>query len=203
MSSNNKFWDVEDLLMSNETVSCIANKDITGLTFNDKDTNLDFDSITKEGQKLELPYWMGNKLRKNEFVTIKKPKFLTYKFYYQTVADPTIINFKNKNNFIYDLYLEMIPYMDEEAKWSRNIADCFYKRFYYIFLNSIDIEFENHNLIKNLSLKEKKFYDEMLKINRNFKYYHENYFFNNKTFEEVNEANKKIVMKKKKMNSSN
>jgi len=202
MSSNNKFWDLEDLLMSNETVTCMANKDIIGLTFNDKASNLDFDCLTKEGQKLEIPYWMANKLRKNEFVTMKKPKFLTDKFYNQTVADPTIINFKNKNNFIYNLYLEMIPYMDDEAKWSKNIAECFFKRFYYIFLNSIDIEFENHNLIKNLSIKEKKFYDEMLKINRNFKYFHENYFFNNKCLEDINEA-KKVILKKKKMSSLN
>ena len=202
MTSNNKFWDLDDLLMSNEIVTCMANKDIYGLTFNDKASNLDFDSLTKEGQKLEIPYWMGNKLRKNEFVTMKKPKFLTDKFYNQTVADPVIINFKNKNNYIYYLYLEMIPFMDEEAKWSKNIAECFFKRFFYIFLNSIDIEFENHNLIKNLSIKEKKFYDEMLRINRNFKYYHENYFFNNKSLEEIIEA-KKINLKKKKINAFN
>lgn len=201
--SINKFWDIEDLLMSNETVTCMANKDIVGLTFNDKASNLDFDTITKEGQKLEIPYWMGNKLRKNEFVSMKKPKFMTDKFYNQTVADPTIINLKNKNNYIYNLYLEMIPYMDDEGKWSKNIADVFYKRLYYIFLNSIDIDFENHNLIKNLSLKEKKFYDEMLRINRNFKYYHENYFFNNKCLDEIYEMKKVSMLKKKKIGALN
>jgi len=199
MNNNNKFWDIEDILMSNEQISCVADKDIIGLNFNEKHSSLDFDSINKEGQKLEIPLWMANNLRKKGYITIKNPKFLTDKFYNQMVADPTIINFKNKNNYIFDLYIQLIPLLDEQQKWSKNIAISFYKRLFYIFLNSTDIHFENHSLIKNLSFKEKRFYDESLKINRNFKYYIEFYTFNNKSLEEIVEA-KKLIIKKKKTN---
>jgi len=197
MSYINKFWDIDDILMSNEQVTCVADKDIYGISLNDNNSSLDLDSFTKEGQKLELPLWTANNLRKKGYVTIRNPKFLTDKFFNQMVADPTIINFKNKNNYIFDLYIQLIPLLDEQQKWPRNIAISFYKRLFYIYLNSTDIHFENHALIKNLSFREKRFYDELLKVNRNFKYYMEFYSYNNKSLEEIVEA-KKMNLKKKK-----
>lgn len=197
MSSYNKYWDIDDILMSNEQMTCMADKDLRGVNFNDKTAHLDLDAVTKEGQKLELPLWLAKLLRKKGYITIRNPKFMAEKFYNQIVADPTIINFKNKNNYIYDLYIQLIPMLDENHKWSKNTAFAFFKRLFYLFMNSTDIHFENHSLIKTLSFKEKRFYDESLKINRSFKYYLEFYCFNNKSLEEIVEAKKLTHLKKK------
>jgi hypothetical protein len=198
----NKFWDIDDILMTQEVIASIAEDDIKGINFNNKPNGIgDFSddvNITREGNKVESPIWFALVLRDNNFVAINAPKYLTDKFYNLLQADPTIINFKAKSNYIYDLFLKLIPYFDEEErKWPKMICDSIHKRFIYFMKNSTNVVFENYPLMKNMCHKEKQFYDKMVKINKNIKIFIDNYENNNKTLDEVSEI-KTLARKSKK-----
>jgi hypothetical protein len=195
---SNKFWEVDNLLMSNELVSCIAETDIFGLDLGDKSkqTSGGGNAIV-EGSKLEVPLWFGLILRKINYVSIKQPKYLTDKFYNQLQADPVIVSFKNKNPFIYDICMQLIPYLDDDQKWPKCLAETLYKRFLHLLKNSSNVIYENEQLLKLLSWKEKNFYDKTVKINKNVKFYLENYENNNKLLDDIIEAKKNNQKRKK------
>jgi hypothetical protein len=196
-----KFWDADDLLMSQEQVISIAEKDLQGLIFGNKCEIGNFEeeqNITKEGHKLEAPLWFALVLRNESFVTINNPKFLTDKFYHMLQADPTIVNFKNKSLHFYEICLKLIPFLDEEDKWPRILAETIQKRFLNFMKNAANVKYENYNLTKLVCLREKKYYDKQVKINKNVKFFLENYQNNNKSLEDIIFA-KKISKKTKKI----
>jgi hypothetical protein len=194
---NNKFWDVDDLLMSNQTISCITEADILAFDFSQKNGSIQYQDVIKEGNKLELPLWLALLFRANSWVSIKQPKYISDKFYNQLKADPTIVNFKKKNEYLYDCCIKLIPFLDEERKWHVCLAYSLYKRYLFLFQNSTDVSFENHSLINMICIKEKNFYELMTKISRSFKFYLDNYINNNNNLEELIQAKKNSIKKKK------
>jgi hypothetical protein len=194
---NNKFWDVDDLLMSNEIVSCITETDILSFDFDQK--SIICDNIIKEGNKIDVPLWFAILLRINNFVSIKQPKYLSDKFYNQLRADPTVVNFKSKSNYLYDICLKLIPFLDEELKWPKCFAFSMYMRYLYLYQNSTNVMYENQSIIKLSCLREKNFYEKMVKINRNLKFYLDNYSNNNNDLDLIVEA-KRMTLKRKKFN---
>lgn len=197
--SLNKFWDADDLLMSNEIITSTLDMDIIGLDLTDKSGNIyNKDKEIKEGSKLEAPLWLTLTLRKmNNSITIRQPKYLTDKYYNQLQADPVIVNFKAKNPYLYDIVMHLIPYLDEENKWPKCYGEVFYKRFLHLLKNSSNIVYENQSLMKILAWKEKNFYDKIVRINKNIRFYLDNYENNNKNLDELIEA-KKLNQKRKK-----
>ena len=207
-----KFWEVDDILMTSEIVPCMAEEDIKGLNFHDKlngvgdfseDNNI---NITKEGNKLEVPLWFALILKETGYVSMIHPKYLTDKFYNLLQTDPTIVNFKVKNVFIYDICMKLIPVLEnknnneeEERNWPRTLSDTIHKRFLYFLKNASNVVYENYSLMKIVCHREKTFYDKMVKINKNVRFYIENYENNNKNLDEVVQA-KLVGKKSKKLN---
>jgi hypothetical protein len=197
---NNKFWDVDDLLASNAIVSCMTQVDMLALDFtNQKNSTVMHQDVIKEGNKLEIPLWLALLFRANGYLTINQPKYLSDKFYNQLRADPTIVNFKKKNEYLYDCSRKLIPYIDEERKWHVCLAYSLYRRLFFLFQNSTDVNFENHMIINMICLKEKCFYELMTQISRSFKFYLDNYTHNNNNLDELINA-KKMSAKRKKIN---
>jgi len=194
----NKYWDADDLLMTNETMTSIIDADIEGLDLTDKSGNVyNKNKSIKEGSKLDAPLWLTLILRKMNHITIRQPKYLTDKFYNQLQADPTIVNFKAKNPYIYDIVMHLIPLLDEENKWAKCYGEVIYSRLLHVLKNSSNIIYENQSLMKLLAWKEKNFYDKVVRINKNIRFYLDNYENNNKNLDEIIEA-KKLNQKRKK-----
>jgi hypothetical protein len=198
--SSNKFWDLDDLLMSNEIIPCEADIDIYGLEQNEFQTKNDKDELyIPEKTKIECPLWIALLFRQANCISINTPKYLSDKFYHTLLADPAIINFKNKNNFFYEICMSLIPYLDEENKWAAVLVKALYKRLIFLNTNSVNVEYEDQHILKISCLKEKYFYDKAVKINRSTQYYLSNYLNNNKNFEEIM-TNRSRTQKKKKNN---
>jgi len=194
----NKFWDADDVIMSNEIISATIDTDITGLDFNDKTGNIyNKQKVIKESAKLEAPLWLILNLKKTNYVTIRQPKYLTEKYYNLLQADPEIVNFKAKNPFLYDIVMHLIPHLDDENKWARCYGEVIYKRLLHLLKNSSNIVYENQSLMKILAWKEKNFYDKIVKINKNIRFFLDNYENHNKNLDELIEAKKKHQKKKK------
>jgi hypothetical protein len=201
--SSNKFWEADDILMTNEIVTGIAETDICGINFHDKSTGLGYfteDNVTREGNKLEVPLWFAAVLKEQQSAGIKQPKYMTDKYYNLLSADPTFVNIKSKNFYFYEISSKLSSYIDqEEQKWPKLLAAVIHRRFLYFLRNSSNVIYENHSLAKIISLREKLFYDKMVKINKNVKFFLENYENNNKNLDELVEA-KKMSKKVKKTN---
>ena len=69
----------------------------------------------------------------------------------------------------------------------------------YFLKNASNVVYENYSLMKIVCHKEKTFYDKMVKINKNVRFYIENYENNNKNLDEVVQA-KLVGKKSKKLN---
>lgn len=197
--SSNKFWDLDDILMSDEIITCIADQDIYGVDFISK-SNVNMDNVVIEGNSLDIPVWLIMVLRQMNLITVKSPKYLTDQFYRNLNTDhPEIINFKSKNNYFYDICAKLIPILDDEQKWPKCITHVMYQRYLKILKNSVDVQYEDEEITKKSCMREKNFYDKMVKLNRNMKFYIENYENNNRALDELIEA-KKMKTKKKKIN---
>jgi hypothetical protein len=192
---NNKYWDIDDILMNNEIVSCTAEMDLPSFDYNKK--SIIIDNTIKEGNKIDLPVWLALVLRRENFLSFKQPKYLSDKFYNQLRADPNVVNFKSKNNYLYDICLLIMTFLDDENKWPKCLAYAMYKRFLYLYQNSLNVQFENQSILKISCLKEKNFYEKMIKNNRNLKFYLDNYLNNNNNLETLEEA-KKMGQKRRK-----
>jgi hypothetical protein len=196
-NDNKQFWDVDDLLMSNQVVSCVTETELFSFDFSPKNNVIQYEDTIKEGNKLEIPLWLALLLRANNYVTIKQPKYLSDKFYNQLKADPTIVNFKKKNEYLYDCCKKLIPCLDEERRWHKCLAYSLYKRYLFLFQNSTDVNFENHSIINKVCVQEKCFYDLMMRNSRAFKFYLDNYTNNNNNLDELLNAKKMNVKRKK------
>jgi hypothetical protein len=194
--SSSKYWDAEDLLMSQEMLSTMTEEDIKGINFQDKVNGVgnfdaenrsnNLDTITREGSKLDVPLWFALILREYNFSSLNQPKYLTEKFYSQLQTDSTIVNFKLKNFYLYDIYLKLITFFDEEdKKWPKIIAETINKRFLFLMKNAANVIYENYSLTKIMCFKEKIFYDKMVKVNKNIKFFIENYENNNKNLDDI------------------
>jgi hypothetical protein len=193
--SSSKYWEAEDLLMSQEMMSTMTEEDIQGINFQDKVNGVgnfdsqnrnNIDTITREGSKLDVPLWFALILKDNNYISLNQPKYLTDKFYSQLQTDSTIVNFKVKNFYLYDIYLKLIPFFEEEErKWPKMIAETIHKRFLFLMKNAANVIYENYSLTKIMCFKEKIFYDKMVKVNKNIKFFIENYENNNKNLDDI------------------
>jgi hypothetical protein len=197
---NNKFWDIDDLLMVNEKIDMIAETDICGLNTSENVRNISNElTIINEGNKITVPLWVAINLRNLTVASIKNPKYLTIKYYNYLENDPTITNLKEKNPFFYDICLKLIPYLEDDLKWPQLISNTLYKRYFHLFKNSVDVQYENQTILTIACWKEKAFYEKMVKNSRTVKFYKENYLNNNNSLDEYIEA-KRLNIKKKKVN---
>ena len=190
----NKYWDINDIVSTNENVICIVEKDLHNIPELDKSIISNDDSNTiKEGSKLELPLWLALPFQVTENVSIQPPKYFNNKMNNNLQADPTIVNLKLKTNYFYDICLKLLPYLDENKIWPKCLIITFAKRYYRIIMNSANVQYEDNNIIMTLCLKEKEFYERMVTLNKEIKFYIQNYKNNNKLLSDglINNAKKK------------
>jgi GINS complex protein len=186
LHSKNKYWDIHDILAGNEILTCEVEKDLYNINELDKTINFNNseENVIKQETKLELPLWMALDFQDNELVKIHNPKFFNKKLLNHLQVDPVIANLKTKSNYFYEVAMKLIPYLDENKQWEKCLAKTFSKRYLFLLQNSVNVKFENYGILKNLSYKEKIFYEKMISIHRAFKFFTENYSNNNKTLED-------------------
>ena len=88
-------------------------------------------------------------------------------------------------------------------KWLKCLSRTSYIRFYHFFINSHNVKLLNSITEKKLSVRELKFFNKMVLIDKNNRYYKINYSNNNKILDEKIEARKnRHKMKKETENIS-
>ena len=151
------------------------------------------DNQFKKNEIIKLPLTLSltlaNAPDEKNYVSIQTPNTLTDDYYFLLKADPIVPNF-NKNKYFYDEYLLLKNHLNIDDKWNQCLINTNFNRYLYYFNNSFNIQSINNTVEKKTSKKEQIFFNKMVHINNNNKYFQENYCNNNKVLEEKIEAKK-------------
>ena len=201
---SNSYWDIDDALMSQELIKCKCNTDdcnFLSILKIDKDDDTQF----LEGEEIQLPISLASILGENSFIDIMKPKFLSDEYYKMLNSDPEIPDFSKENKYFYEKSILLTPYIIDydDMKWLKCLSRTSYIRFYHFFINSHNVKSLNSITEKKLSIKELKFFNKMVLVDKNNRFYKVNYSHNNKILDEKIEARKnRHKMKKETENIS-
>ena len=187
----NSYWNIDSILLGMTKKECKLNYDLDFLKelFPGQESSTQF----KKNEMVKLPLTLAitlyNAPDQNKYVSIQTPSTLSDEYYYLLKADPVVPNF-NKNKYIYDEYLLLKDNINIDKKWDQCLINTNFNRYLYYYNNSFNIKNINNIVEKKTSKNEQAFFNKMVHINNNNKYFQENYSNNNKVLEEKIEAKK-------------
>jgi hypothetical protein len=187
----NSYWNIDSILLGMTKKECKLNYDLDFLKelFPGQENSTQF----KKNEMVKLPLTLAitlyNAPDQNKYVSIQTPSTLTDEYYFLLKADPVVPNFNN-NKYIYDEYLLLKDNINIDKKWDQCLINTNFKRYLYYYNNSFNIKNINNIVEKKTSKNEQAFFNKMVHINNNNKYFQENYSNNNKVLEEKIEAKK-------------
>ena len=187
----NSYWNIDSILLGMTKKECKLNYDLDFLKelFPGQESSTQF----KKNEMVKLPLTLAitlyNAPDQNKYVSIQTPSTLSDEYYYLLKADPVVPNF-NKNKYIYDEYLLLKDNINIDKKWDQCLINTNFNRYLYYYNNSFNIKNINNIVEKKTSTNEQAFFNKMVHINNNNKYFQENYSNNNKVLEEKIEAKK-------------
>ena len=187
----NSYWNIDSILLGMTKKECKLNYDLDFLKelFPGQENSTQF----KKNEMVKLPLTLAitlyNAPDQNKYVSIQTPSTLTDEYYFLLKADPVVPNFNN-NKYIYDEYLLLKDNINIDKKWDQCLINTNFKRYLYYCNNSFNIKNINNIVEKKTSKNEQAFFNKMVHINNNNKYFQENYSNNNKVLEEKIEAKK-------------
>ena len=187
----NSYWNIDSILLGMTKKECKLNYDLDFLKelFPGQENSTQF----KKNEMVKLPLTLAitlyNAPDQNKYVSIQTPSTLTDEYYFLLKADPVVPNFNN-NKYIYDEYLLLKDNINIDKKWDQCLINTNFKRYLYYYNNSFNIKNINNIVEKKTSKNEQAFFNKMVHINNNNKYFQENYSNNNKILEEKIEAKK-------------
>ena len=187
----NSYWNIDSILLGMTKKECKLNYDLDFLKelFPGQENSTQF----KKNEMVKLPLTLAitlyNAPDQNKYASIQTPSTLTDEYYFLLKADPVVPNFNN-NKYIYDEYLLLKDNINIDKKWDQCLINTNFKRYLYYYNNSFNIKNINNIVEKKTSKNEQVFFNKMVHINNNNKYFQENYSNNNKVLEEKIEAKK-------------
>ena len=188
----NSYWNIDSILLGMTKKECKLNYDLDFLKdlFPGGQENINqFKKNEVIKMPLTLSLTLANAPDEKNYVTIQTPQTLSDDYYYMLKADPTVPNF-NKNKYFYDEYLLLKNNLNIDDKWNQCLINTNFNRYLYYYNNSFNIQSINNTVEKKTSKKEQVFFNKMVHINNNNKYFQENYCNNNKDLDERIEAKK-------------
>ena len=188
----NSYWNIDSILHGMTKKECKLNYDLDFLKdlFPGQENNNQFNKNEIIKLPLTLALTLSNPPDDKKYITMQTPNTLSDEYYALLIADPIVPNF-NKNKYYYDEYLLLKNNLSiDEKKWNNCIINTNFNRYLYYYNNSFNIKSINNTVEKKTSKKEQIFFNNMVNINNNNKYFQENYCNNNKILDEKIEAKK-------------
>ena len=187
----NSYWSIDSILLGMTKRECKLNNDLFFLKelFPGQENENQFKQNEVVKLPLTLSLTLANALDDKKYISIQTPTTLTDDYYYLLKAEPTVPSF-SKNKYFYDEFLLLRNQLNVDEKWNQCLINTNFKRYLYYYNNSFDIKNINSVVEKKASKTEQVFFNKMVHINNNIKYFQENYGNNNKILEEKIEAKK-------------
>ena len=187
----NSYWSIDSILLGMTKKECKLNYDLDFLKelFPGQENNNQFKKNEIIKLPLTLSLTLANAPDEKNYVSIQTPNSFSDEYYFLLKADPIVPNF-NKNKYFYDEYLILKNHLNIDEKWNQCLINTNFNRYLYYYNNSFNIQNINDTVEKKTSKKEQIFFNKMVHINNNNKYFQENYSNNNKILEEKIQAKK-------------
>ena len=200
----NTYWNLDEILMSTEKINCKLLRNLPALDLLTPQNSIGHTSY-KADEVVPLPLTIAVAYSLKEIILVEKPAYLQEQYYNILQADPTISDLSGKNRYFYEkcnLIMPLLPKITEEEKnendkWIKCLVRTVFLRFLYYYKNSQNVQIINTTIQRKSSNTEIKFFEKMVKLNNNIKFFKENYSNNNKVLDEKIEA-KKMRLKMKK-----
>jgi len=94
------YYEIDDIIAEAENIPCLFNIDAVKLGYLDDAGNED--DLAKD-TRIELPYWLTQVLTTRNMVTVELPKCFTPRFKTALLADPAVVDLRDRQEFFYEL----------------------------------------------------------------------------------------------------
>mmetsp|Transcript_11247 Transcript_11247/g.12748 ORF Transcript_11247/g.12748 Transcript_11247/m.12748 type:complete len:194 (-) Transcript_11247:1122-1703(-) len=128
------YYGIDDILSEEDQIPVTFNTDAFNLGF--LDSTSDSPELGK-GAQVELPCWLADILAQRNFVKIKMPKHYTKKYRTYLLADPTVVNLRDKSSFYYDTGIRLCKFFRSSAEASILVSTCL-KAFSFRYRSILD-----------------------------------------------------------------
>lgn len=122
-----KYWDIDDILAEDDNVTVIAMHKGYKLSFLDPNANKTEKDL-EEGTKTEIPLWLAHRLSVHKFLAVESPLPYREKFKKALLADPTVINLRDKSAYYYERAIRLADILEDSGSISEVLPEIFLKR---------------------------------------------------------------------------
>lgn len=154
------YWDIDDILAEEESVTIKVTKDFEGLGFLNPVAN---DINLKKSSRLAVPLWLGSLMAMREMVNIEVPKFYGESYRNTLEADPRIISLKERSNYFFEVGGKLSSLL-EGANLIELLLKVFISRVLHLF-NEITNN-SDPKIVKKLTEIELEIYERGMKTFR-------------------------------------
>ncbi|CAJ1860463.1 unnamed protein product [Sphenostylis stenocarpa] len=106
-----KYYDIDDIIMEEETVSVIFQKAASGVGI-DPSSEMDF---IETGSKVELPFWLAHELQLRQAVSVNVPSCFDQKTRLEIQADSAGVDLRSRCPFFYDFGCKIAPIVGDRT----------------------------------------------------------------------------------------
>lgn len=98
------YYNIDDILAEAELIPCVFNTDAIDLGYLDESSG---EKDLKKNSKVDLPYWLTSVLTSRNMVKLELPRVFGPRFQVSFLADPSIVNLKDRCPYFYELGLKL------------------------------------------------------------------------------------------------
>ncbi|XP_014495563.1 DNA replication complex GINS protein PSF3-like isoform X1 [Vigna radiata var. radiata] len=108
---NTKYYDIDDIIMEEETVSVIFQKTASGVGI-DPSSEKDF---IETGSKVELPFWLAHELQMRQAVSVNIPSCFDKTTRLEIQADSAGVDLRSRCPFFYEFGCKIAPVVGDRT----------------------------------------------------------------------------------------
>jgi GINS complex subunit 3 len=152
------YYDVDSILASEERVPVTFNCDAVGLGYLGAGSGKEEDIA--EGTRMELPFWLADRLIRKKIVSINLPKYYSQKYRNYLKADPQSIDVRSACPVYYTLGMRLAPWLglDQEGQEAlkNDLVEALVERYFSVLDCSQNSKGDdNSDFIKPLTEEER------------------------------------------------
>ncbi|BFZ53127.1 DNA replication protein [Savitreella phatthalungensis] len=118
------YYDIDAILATQQKLPCTFRLDVPGLGFLESEETHDI----KEGQRVELPYWLAELLGIRETLDIGRPKMLSAGVCNALKASPRHVDLRGQSTHFYAAAAKYLDWSDRPDQLAQVIIETFRSR---------------------------------------------------------------------------
>ena len=157
--NSNKYWDIDDVLADEESVSTTILNEGYRLSFLDPNSSKTQKDL-EAGTKTDLPLWLASRLISHKFIAIDTPLPYREKYKKALLADPTVVNLRDKSAYYYERAIRLSGMLEDSGSIADILPEIFLKRVKFFLRRAHHMpQEESTAFIKKLTAIEKQIFE--------------------------------------------